>query len=162
MTLPISVGWTRSSYTVIPSRSTGVTFTASGRSTRPLTTNSRKACIAKRELSRGRSGPGGFTNKTGHRVGRLRAFADPILHPFVIEHEVVALLQRLIGADFLNELAVARAAIVRHDNAEHGVVLGPDSFHAYSHCHKSRFSGSGAPKDTSRPAPCRTLVPKEG
>src|SRR5437764_948956 len=79
----------------------------------------------------GWSGLGGCANKTGHCVGWLRALADPILRPFVVEDEVVAFLQRLVGADFLNELAVARAAIVRHHYAEHGVVLRPDSFHPY-------------------------------
>src|SRR5207302_4774972 len=135
MTFPMSVGCTRNSKTVRPSRSTGVTFTASGRSTRPLTTNSRKACIAGLASSDGGSGLVGFANKAGHRVGRLRAFADPVLRPFAVQDEVVAFLQRLIGADFFNELAVARAAIVRHHYAEHGVVLRPDSFHPYSDCH---------------------------
>src|SRR5439155_11444364 len=124
----------------MPSRSTAVTITASGRSTKPWTTNSRKACIAKLALSGGRGGPGGFANKAGDCVARPRATANPIFRPFVVEDEVVALLQWLIRADLLNELAVARAAIVRHHNAEHGVVLGPDSFHAYSHCHKSKLS----------------------
>src|SRR5256885_15193560 len=108
----------------MPSRSTGVTFTASGRSTNPLTTNSRNACIAKTASSGGWGGCGGrggcgglggLANKTGHGVGWLRALADPILRPFAVKDEVVALLQRLIRADFLNELAVARAAVVRHD-----------------------------------------------
>src|SRR6266540_5320363 len=121
----------------MPSRSAGVTFTASGRSTRPLTTNSRKACITGPASGGGRDGSGGFADKAGHGVGRLRAPVEPVLRSFVVEREVVALLQRLIGADFFNELAIARAAIVRHDDAEDGVVLRPDSFHAYSDCHKS-------------------------
>src|SRR2546426_1566563 len=146
----------------MPSRSTGVTFTASGRSTNPLTTNSRNACIAKLASADGWSGLGGCANKTGHGVGWLRALANPILRPFVVEDEVVAFLQRLIGADFLNELAVARAAIVRHHYAEHGVVLRSDSFHPYPDCHKSKCSIRAAPKDTLRPAPFQTLVPKEG
>ena len=44
--------------------------------------------------------------------------------------EIVALLQRLIRADFLDELAIARTAAVGHDNAEHRGVLRPDTFHA--------------------------------
>src|ERR1051325_1157741 len=137
---------------VRPSRSTAATLTASGRSTKPLTTNSRKPCIARRVLSDGRrrrgdrsrrnspSSLGEFPDEAGHRVRRLRALANPILGPFVVQGEIVPFLQRLVGADFLDELAVARAAIIRHDNSEHGTVLGPDSFHAYSDCHKSKFS----------------------
>src|SRR5204863_1649065 len=151
----MSVGWTRSSYTVIPSCSTAATLTASGRSTRPRTTNSRKACIAEPVSNSGRSwrsgrsargcrgSSGGLANKAGNRVGRLRALVEPILGPFVIQDKIVPLLQGLIGADFFDELAVARAAIVRHHNAEHGGVLRPDSFHAYSHCHKLLLVRSG-------------------
>src|SRR6266516_3352821 len=137
---------------VIPSRSSGVTLTASGRSTSPLTTNSRKPCIAKPESSANRDCPSGFANEAGHGVARLRALAEPILYPLVIEDKVVALFQRLIGADFLNELAVARTAAVRHHDAEHRGVFRPDSFHAYSHCHKSRCSIRATSSDTPRPA----------
>src|SRR6266516_1150531 len=87
-------------------------------------------------------GGGGFSslaNEAGHRVAWLRAFADPILRPLVVQDEIVALLQWLISADLLNELPVARAATVRHHNSEHGVVLRADSFHPYSDWHKSRF-----------------------
>src|SRR5205809_4652773 len=80
-----------------------------------------------------------LTNEAGHRVAWLRAFADPILRPLVVQGEIVALLQWLISADLLNELPVARAATVRHHDPEHGVVLRPDSFHPYSDCHKSKL-----------------------
>src|SRR5690242_13799890 len=137
---------------VKPWRSTGVMFTASGRSTRPLTTYSRKACIKPAPHSGCRRRCfGGLADKTGHRVARLRALADPVLRPFVIEREIITLLPRLIGADFFDELAVARTAIVRHHNAEHGVVGRPDSLHAYSHCHKIRNSQSEWPKITLWP-----------
>src|SRR5213592_500185 len=110
--------------------------------------------MARRELGRGRGRgrPGGLADEAGHGVGRLRALAEPVLHPFDIEYNVIALFQGLIGADFLDELPVTRTAIVRHHNAEHGVVLRTDSFHAYSHCHKSRISSGAAAIDTRRPA----------
>src|SRR2546422_11465932 len=54
----------------------------------------------------GGSGGGGggrgfssFPNEAGHRVAWLRAFADPILRPLVVQSEIVALLQWLISAD---------------------------------------------------------------
>src|SRR5438034_376867 len=90
---------------------------------------------------RGRDG-GGFgslANEAGHRVAWLRALADPILRPLVVQSEIVALLQWLIGADLLNELPVARTATVRHHDPEHGIVLRPDSFHPYFDCHKSKL-----------------------
>src|SRR2546426_8510396 len=104
----------------MPFCSTGMTLTASGRSTKPLTTYSRKACIRpKPALGRGSGdGSGGgcngsgcdrfsnLTNEAGHRVAWLRAFADPILRPLVVQGEIVALLQWLISADLLNELPV--------------------------------------------------------
>src|SRR5437667_1936915 len=147
----MSFGCTRNSYTVIPSRSTGVTFTASGRSTKPLTTNSRNACISQSQRS-GRSlgGPGDLSDKAGHRIARLRSFAEPILGPVVIQSKIIALLQRLVGAEFLEELAIARAATVRHHNAEHGAVLCPDSFHAYPDCHKVKCPLAAASKDAGR------------
>src|SRR5207249_11058476 len=90
----------------------------------------------------GGGGGGGFNslaNEAGDRVAWLRAFADPILRPLVVQGEIVALLQWLIGADLLNELPVARAATVRHHDPEHGIVLRPDSFHPYFDCHKSKL-----------------------
>ena len=50
--------------------------------------------------------------------------------------EIVTLLQRLIRADFLDELAIARTAAVGHHNAKHRGVLGPDPLHANFYCHK--------------------------
>src|SRR6266699_1663090 len=104
-----------------------------------------KPALGRGDSNRGRhnGGEGGgfssLANEAGHRVAWLRAFADPILRPLVVQGEIVALLQWLISADLLNELPVARAATVRHYDPEHGVVLRADSFHPYSDWHKSRF-----------------------
>ena len=72
----------------------------------------------------------GFLEKAGDRIARLGAFAHPIIGAIQIEFEVVAFLQRLIGANFLNELAVTRTAAVGHDDAEHRRILCADPFHA--------------------------------
>src|ERR1043166_4921484 len=45
---------------------------------------------------------------------------------------------------FLEELAVSWAAPIGHHNAEHGLVLGSDPFHANSNCHKSSFRSTVA------------------
>src|SRR2546421_1220218 len=106
----------------MPSRSTGVTFTASGRSTRPLMTNSRKGCMDTPASGRGGSVSGRFANKAGHRVGSLRSLADPILHPLGVHGEVVGPLQRLRWPAFLDGLPLPRAPIVRPPHARHGAV----------------------------------------
>src|SRR6266487_3052714 len=98
----------------MPFCSTGMTLTASGRSTKPLTTYSRKACIKAKSALDGAGGCGGrscsggggggfssLANEAGHRVAWLRAFADPILRPLVVQDEIVAFLHWLIRADLL-------------------------------------------------------------
>ena len=79
---------------------------------------------------RGRGSFAGFFDETGHGIAGLRAFAKPILRAFHFEREILALFQRVIGADFLNELAVARAAAVRHHDAKCRHVFCADPFHA--------------------------------
>src|SRR5208283_3739855 len=124
----------------MPPRSTGVMLTASGRCTSPLTTYSRNACMASkiRKLKSGRRGNrlAGLLDEAGDGVARLGALADPVLGTVEFEREIIALLQRLIRADFLDELAVARTATVSHHNAKHRGILGPDALHANFYCHK--------------------------
>src|ERR1019366_8152562 len=151
MIFPTSCGCRRSSYTVVPSRSTGVIATASGFRTSPLTTYSRNACI-NREHSSGRrggcSGFGGLLDEAGHSLARLRAFAHPVLDPFQVHREVSILLPWQVGAQLLDELAIARTAAISHNNAERGLVLCPDSLQSNFNCHKSSCSLAAA---TSRP-----------
>src|SRR5438552_11113888 len=66
---------------------------------------------AKPALGGGGSGGGGggrgvsrFAYEAGHRVAWLRAFADPILRPLVVQGDIIALPQWRISADFTNEL----------------------------------------------------------
>ena len=72
----------------------------------------------------------GFLDETGNGVAGLRAFAQPILRTVELERKIVALFERIVSADFLNEFAVARAAAVGDDDAECRRVLGADAFHA--------------------------------
>src|SRR5206468_4820818 len=100
MTLPTSCGCKRSSYTVVPSRSTGVIVTASGCATSPLTTYSRKDCMGPGILS-WRGGCRRFArlfDEAGDRVARQCAFADPVFGPLQVEHDVVGFFARVIGA----------------------------------------------------------------
>src|ERR1039457_1242898 len=123
----------------MPARSTGVTLTASGCCTSPLTTYSRNSCIAKIKSSRCRRRRchlAGLLDEAGDGVARLRALADPVLGAIQFQDEIVTLLQRLIRADFLDELAIARTAAVGHYNAEIRGILGPDTLHANFYCHK--------------------------
>src|ERR1017187_4645631 len=121
----------------MPARSTGVTLTASGCCTSPLTPYSRNSCIAKIQSGRRRRRRlAGLLDEAGHGVARLRALADPVLGAIQFQDEIVTLLQRLIRADFLDELAIARTAAVGHNNAEIRGILGPDTLHTNFYCHK--------------------------
>src|ERR1017187_8331387 len=121
----------------MPVRSTGVTLTASGCCTSPLTPYSRNSCIAKIQSSRRRRRRlAGLLDEAGHGVARLRALADPVLGAVKLQGEIIALLQRLIRADFLDELAIARTAAVSHHNAKIRGIFGPDTLHANFYCHK--------------------------
>ena len=55
-------------------------------------------------------------DQTAHRIGRLRAFADPIFDPIELQRAVVPGLLRIVGADDLDKFSVARAAAVGHDD----------------------------------------------
>src|SRR5690242_17620073 len=71
-------------------------------------------------------------------VRRLRADAQPMLDAVRIElHALGRILrqQRIVGADFLDEAAVARIAAVRHDNAVIGPLLGASTREANCNCH---------------------------
>jgi hypothetical protein len=71
-----------------------------------------------------------FFQKTGNGVARLRAFADPIIGAFQIDREIVALFERLIRSDFLDEFSITRTAAIGDNNAVHRRVLRADPFHA--------------------------------
>src|ERR1035438_255438 len=117
--------------------------TASGFCTNPLTTYSRKACIGCRlRLSLRGSGRGfdGLLDHAGDGFAGLRAFADPVLGALQIKGEIITLLPGQIRAQFLDELSVAGAAPIRHNDPERGLVLRPDSLQTNFNCHKSSFS----------------------
>jgi hypothetical protein len=76
-------------------------------------------------LSGGRRS-GCFAQETGHRITRLRAFRYPVASPLGVHYNIVALFQRVIGADFLDELAISRTAAVGHHDPEDGFVKRSD------------------------------------
>src|SRR5665213_165356 len=123
----------------MPARSTGVTVTAPGFCTSPLTTYSRNSCMAKIKLSCRRSGCrrlAQFLDEAGDGVARLRALAYPVLGAVELDREIFALLERVVSADLLDELAIAGTAAIGHDNAECRRVFRADPFHANFYCHK--------------------------
>ena len=71
-----------------------------------------------------------FLDEAGDGVARLRAFADPVLRAVELDREILALLERIVSADLLDELAIAGAAAIGHDNTEHRGVFRPDALHA--------------------------------
>src|ERR1035437_10947121 len=111
MIFPTSCGCRRNSYTVVPSRSTGVIVTASGFCTRPLTMYSRNACISQ-DQSLGRSASHGrldcFLNETGDGLAWLRTLAQPVLGPIQVHRDIITLIPRQVGTQFLDEPAIAR------------------------------------------------------
>src|SRR5277367_3629391 len=109
---------------VTESLTTGVTVTASGWLTNPLTTYSRKACTRHHSLGR-HSGLAKFLDEAGDRLAGLGVFADPIFGAVQVQLAIVPLFERLIGANFLNKLAVPRTAGIGDDNAEIRSILCP-------------------------------------
>ncbi len=55
-----------------------------------------------------------FLNQTADGVGRLRAFTNPIFGAIEFQRAVVARLFWIVGANYLNEFSVARAAAIGH------------------------------------------------
>src|SRR6516164_472595 len=110
--------------------------TASGCCTSPLTMYSKNACMAENRSGRRRGCLAGLLDEAGDGVAGLRTLADPVSGAVELEGEILALLERLIHADLLDELAIAGAAAIGHDNAEHRGVLRPDALHANFYCHK--------------------------
>ena len=70
------------------------------------------------------------------RIARQRPFADPVLRPLQIKHDIVGFLAWMIRGQFLDELAIARTAAVSHNNTKHRSVLRADAFHSDSNCHR--------------------------
>ena len=74
--------------------------------------------------SRGRFGSRrflSFLDQAANRIGRLRAFADPIFDSFNIQRAIVTGFFRIVRADDLDKFSVARTAPVRH----YHFVVGP-------------------------------------
>src|SRR5690348_4352661 len=125
--------------------------TSSGCCTSPLTTYSRKACM--RSASGRHNGSGGFVgllDKAGHRIARLSAFAQPVFGPLKVHGEIGALLQRLIGPQFLDELPIPGAPAVGYDYAEDRGILGPDPLHTNFNGHKLSANTCGAKAERLR------------
>jgi len=77
-----------------------------------------------------------FLDEAGDGVARLRALADPVLGAVEFDREIFALLERIVSADLLDELAIAGTAAIGHDNAECRRVFRADPFHANFYRHK--------------------------
>src|SRR6266536_792060 len=62
-------------------------------------------------------------HQTANRVGRLRAFADPVFGPIQFQRAVVAGLLGVVRADDLDKLSIAWAAAVGHHHFVIGAIL---------------------------------------
>src|SRR5690606_14518488 len=73
-----------------------------------------------------------LVEEAGHAVGRRRALREPRLGLLHVEHDALGALgqQRVVGADLLDEAAVARRARVGDDDAVERALLGARAGHA--------------------------------
>src|SRR5512133_1952382 len=117
ITLPTSSLATWSSITRSPSRSTSSTRTASGSSTRRRarysTSSAERDTLGLQQALDGGRG--------------LRALREPVLDPVLVELDRRRVGLRVVAAHDLQELAVARRARVRRDDAVDGALLRPAS-----------------------------------
>src|ERR1041385_2079290 len=100
-------------------------------------------------------------DETGHGIARLRALAHPIPRPLQIQRHIVALLERLVGAEFLDTFAIARTAGVSDDDTKRRFVLRADALHANFYCHKSINSVVVAAEPRVVPACRRNGLPSK-
>src|SRR5438093_5039822 len=123
ITLPTSSFATCNCSTCAPSRSISSTWTASGSST------SRRASSASSSANVLR------LEQALDRVGRLRALREPVLDLVLVELDRRRVGLRVVAADDLDELAVARRARVGGDDAVDRILLRADPRQPELHCH---------------------------
>src|SRR5665213_2919606 len=63
-------------------------------------------------------------HQRAHRIGRLRALADPVLHAFAVDLHDGRLGARVVVSENFDEGAVSRGARIGHDDAEERTFLG--------------------------------------
>src|SRR6516165_12790194 len=126
-----SATWSRR--TSVPSYSSiSSTRTASGSSTSrraSSATNSAKVLLDALRLEELR-----------HRLGRLGAFGEPAAHLLLVEVDERRIRLRVVAADDLDELAVARRARIGGDDAVDRVLLRADPRQPELYCHPVTFS----------------------
>src|SRR5207302_2925049 len=75
-----------------------------------------------------------------HRLRRQRALLEPAAHLLFVEVDERRLRLRVVAADDLDELAVARRARIGGDDAVDRVLLRADPRQSQFHCHLATFS----------------------
>src|SRR5512132_4637094 len=94
----------------------------------------------------------------GDTIARRGAVAEPVLDPLLLEDNAIGVLllqHRVVGAEHLDEAAVARASRVGYDYPIEGALLGAAPRQANSHAHASAplhpFSVRRTARDPARP-----------
>ena len=80
----------------------------------------------------------GLVEQAGDAVGRLRADAQPVADAVLGQADAVRVIlgeQRVVGADLLKVVAIARAARIGHDDAVIGALLGTATRKTKGYCH---------------------------
>src|SRR5215469_15899368 len=84
----------------------------------------------------------GVGEEQRHAFGRQRAHLDPMLDALAFQHDavLVSLVEhRVVGAELLDEAAVARAARIRHHDRIEGALLGAAAGETNLECHGVPF-----------------------
>src|SRR5262249_55167107 len=74
------------------------------------------------------------------RVGRLCAAAAPVVEAFAVQDESTRIPGGIVGAELLDETAPAGAALIGHDDAVEGRLLGADAAQTYVNGHRLSFA----------------------
>src|SRR6185503_17599343 len=147
ITLPMSPCATRSSTTTLRSTSEEVTSTASGASTRARARNrinSSSWSTGRRSLGLGLA----FREALGDlqdRHARTSALADPVVEPRRVEDDGLGRAAGVIGADALDEGAVALLALIRHHDAVIGRLRCAETRKPDRDCHDEKSPLARAP-----------------
>src|SRR4029079_17667601 len=75
-----------------------------------------------------------------HRLGRRRPFLEAAAHLLLVDDDERRIRLRVVAADDLDELAVARRARIGGDDAVDRVLLRADPRQPELHCHPVTFS----------------------
>src|SRR6185437_1563384 len=97
----------------------------------------------------------GIAEEALHPLARQVADLQPMLDALGLQHDALGMPlveHRVVGAELLDEAAVARAVRIRNDDAVEGPLLGPAAGQTDLECHESPFTQELAAKLSFAPS----------